>query len=168
MKRLFYFILVMGFLASCTIKTGEDQAQTEDTETPSNQYGEPINTEGAIQASNLQAELGELDSAYFKVAGTITKTCARKGCWMTIDTGNGETMRVTFKDYGFFVPKEGVEGSTAVFEGLAKRKVTSVDMLQHFAEDEGKSEEEIANITEPKEELVFIANGVVIEDEATN
>jgi hypothetical protein len=73
-------------------------------------------------------------------------------------------MRVTFKDYGFFVPKEGMEGKEVVFEGVAKRKVTDVDMLKHFAEDAGKSQEEIDAITEPKVELTFVANGVIIKE----
>jgi hypothetical protein len=37
-----------------------------------------------------------------------------------------------------------------------------VDDLKHFAEDEGKTPEEIAKITEPKEELKFLASGVKI------
>ena len=41
---------------------------------------------------------------------------------------------------------------------------TSVDELKHLAEDAGKSEAEIAKITEPKKEFKFLADGVVIVD----
>ena len=37
-------------------------------------------------------------------------------------------------------------------------------MLKHYAEDAGKSEEEIALITEPIYELGFIADGVIIKN----
>jgi len=70
---------------------------------------------------------------------------------------------VRFKDYGFFVPKEGVEGKEAIMHGYAKMDTISVDMLRHYAEDAGDSEEEIMKITEPSYTLEFIADGVLIE-----
>jgi hypothetical protein len=47
-------------------------------------------------------------------------------------------------------------------DGYAYREVTSVEDLRHFAEDEGKSKEEIEAITEPREELKFMASGVLL------
>jgi hypothetical protein len=76
---------------------------------------------------------------------------------------DGDTLRITFKDYGFFVPKSGMEGKEVVFAGIAKNDVTSVETLQHFAKDGGASEEEIATITEPKSEINFVASGVLIK-----
>ena len=87
-----------------------------------------------------------------------------KGCWMTVKTGETETMRVTFQDYGFFVPKDSVSGRNTIFEGKAFKSVTSVEMLKHYAQDEGKSSDEIKAITEPKEEYTFVATGVLIEE----
>ncbi|MDZ7650620.1 MAG: DUF4920 domain-containing protein [Cytophagales bacterium] len=65
----------------------------------------------------------------------------------------GAVTRVTFKDYGFFVPTTGAEGKEVVFSGIAKRKITDVATLRHFAEDEGKSQAEIDAITDPKKKL---------------
>ena len=50
-------------------------------------------------------------------------------------------------------------------EGWAFREVTSVDELRHYAEDAGKSQEEIEAIQEPKDELKFLASGVFVMDE---
>ena len=72
-------------------------------------------------------------------------------------------MRVTFKDYAFFMPKD-LSGKHVVIDGFAFVEVTSVDDLRHYAEDGGKSKEEIAAITEPKREVAFEAAGVVILD----
>ena len=37
------------------------------------------------------------------VRGQVESVCSKKGCWMTLKSKH-ETVRVTFKDYGFFVP----------------------------------------------------------------
>jgi hypothetical protein len=87
--------------------------------------------------------------------------CQAKGCWMKLDLGNNETMRVTFKDYGFFVPKDA-KGREVVIEGVALKSLTPVDELQHYAKDAGKTAEEIAAITEPVQELSFEAVGVLM------
>ncbi len=71
-------------------------------------------------------------------------------------------MRVTFKDYGFFVPKD-IAGKTVVVEGVAQKKTTPVSELRHYAEDAGKSKAEIAQITDPKNELAFVADGVIVK-----
>ncbi len=78
----------------------------------------------------------------------IVSNCQKSGCWMDLDVGNDEVIKVTFKDYAFFIPLDS-EGKTALVEGFAKRELIPVDILQHYAEDEGKSKEEIDAITEP-------------------
>jgi len=82
---------------------------------------------------------------------------------MTLKTKDQQTIRVTFKGYGFFVPKSGVEGQLAIVRGIGMKKEQSVDKLRHFAEDEGKSAEEIALIVEPLVSYAFVADGVIIE-----
>ena len=107
------------------------------------------------------AQNGEVNNIILE--GEITQTCAKKGCWMDVKVSEQDTLMVRFKDYGFFVPKEGVEGLRTVVKGNAKMDTISVEMLRHYAEDAGDSEEEILNITEPKYVLEFIAEGVLIE-----
>jgi hypothetical protein len=53
-------------------------------------------------------------------------------------------------------------GRKAIMEGRAFREVLSVDMLRHYAEDAGKSKEEIEKIVEPETRLSFEASGVLI------
>ena len=123
------------------------------------EYGQPIDIMNALAIDKV-AEFK--DGEKIQLATTIESTCAMKGCWMEVKDGKGGTMRVTFKDYGFFVPTEGMEGKETVIEGILEKKTYTVDELRHFAEDAGKSAEEVALITEPKEEFSFIAEGVVI------
>ena len=55
-----------------------------------------------------------------------------------------------------------VARSDVVLDGEAQLKETSVKQLQHYAKDAGKSKEEIAKITEPKKEVIFVAKGVLV------
>ena len=81
---------------------------------------------------------------------------------MDVKMPNGGVMKVRFKDYGFFVPTKGLEGRQAVLQGYAVKEKTDVATLRHYAEDAGKSKEEIEKITAPEESLSFEADGVLI------
>ncbi len=123
-------------------------------------YGEVITAEGAMSCEQLLGAMSNTEETQAKVEGVITSVCQMAGCWMKMDCVNGEQVRVTFKDYGFFVPKD-MAGSRVVVEGVAVKKELSVETLRHFAEDEGKSAEEVEAITEPAWEYEFIASGVM-------
>ena len=50
----------------------------------------------------------------------MRKACEKKGCWMELAAdAKGPGVRVTFKDYGFFVPLDSA-GRTAKVEGVVK------------------------------------------------
>ena len=129
-------------------------------------YGDKITADGAISYDELLAKLETTDSLNnVKVTGKIDAVCQAKGCWMNVVSATDksqESMFVKFKDYGFFMPFDA-SGSTAIMEGKAYTEETSVEELRHYAEDEGKSAEEIAAITEPVTELKFMAHGVIIK-----
>ncbi|MXV14385.1 DUF4920 domain-containing protein [Hufsiella ginkgonis] len=124
-------------------------------------YGAEITAKGALPVARLTQKMGKADSLDAKVSGTVVDVCQKKGCFMTLDLGNGETMTVRFKDYGFFVPTD-IQGKTVVVDGFAKQETLSVEDLQHNAKDAKKSEEEIAKITQPKKLVTFEAKGVVV------
>lgn len=126
-------------------------------------FGEEISDQPTHSFNTIYdlAQNGEVNNIVLE--GEITQTCAKKGCWMDVKVSEQDTLMVRFKDYGFFVPKEGVEGLRTVVKGKAKMDTISVEMLRHYAEDAGDSEEEILKIMEPKYVLEFIADGVLIE-----
>ncbi len=125
-------------------------------------HGKKISEDGAVPAPELVAKLGDKPEMPTKVQGTVASVCKVKGCWMEVKTDEGKTMRVTFKDYGFFVPKD-IVGKQVVFEGVAQQTTTSVAELKHYAEDAGKSKAEIAKITQPEKALTFVADGVIVK-----
>lgn len=148
MKKLILTILCLGTFAFSGF------AQSYDA------FGKKIKKNNAQPVSEL-VSLNDTDTKNVKVEGVVESVCQMKGCWMKVKLDNGESMRVTFKDYGFFVPKD-IAGKKVIFEGEASVKTTPVDELQHYAKDAGKSEAEIAKIKEARKELTFVANGVLV------
>jgi hypothetical protein len=91
------------------------------------------------------------------VEGVIAASCTNKGCWMQLATGEGkEGVRVTFKDYGFFIPLDA-KGMKARAEGVTIVKELSKAEVDHL-EGEG------AKIARREDgtaiEVSFVANGV--------
>lgn len=127
-----------------------------------NKFGEEITEEGAISMTELVKKAESSEQIAAKVSGVVESVCQVKGCWMKVKLDDGQTMRVTFKDYGFFVPKD-IAGKTVVIDGTAKVKTTSVIDLKHYAEDAGKSKDEIAKIKKPEKALGFVATGVIVK-----
>lgn len=125
-------------------------------------FGKKINDEDALPALEVNDQLKVNDSLQMKIIGKVTEVCQKKGCWIKMNIGNGETMQVKFKDYGFFVPMDAA-GQTVVIDGVAKKEIMSVANLQHYAEDAGKSKEEINAINKPEEKIVFVAEGVLLK-----
>ncbi|UOQ70730.1 DUF4920 domain-containing protein [Hymenobacter cellulosilyticus] len=156
-------------LASCQSSpaTSETTAeapaqQTGTTAITGKTYGAAISADGARPMSELRQVLGEQDSAQVKLVGTAAEVCQAKGCWLTVTTAEGKAMRVRFKDYAFFVPKD-ISGKTVVINGWAHREVVPVEDLQHYAKDAGKSAKEVAAISQPEEQLNFEADGVLVQ-----
>jgi hypothetical protein len=125
-------------------------------------FGEVITDEGAISVEEMIKSSEGKKKFNCKVTGTVLSVCQKKGCWMELMRPDGGTIRVTFKDYEFFVPKD-ISGKTVVMEGFSWYRETSVEMLRHYAQDAGKSEEEIKKIDKPKKELAFEAKGVIVK-----
>ena len=132
---------------------------------PENQtfYGSVIPTQDALDGAAMRQALADSGRAQVRMEGVVTATCAKKGCWMDVASGE-DTVFVRFLDYGFFVPTEGAEGKRTVVQGEAFYDTLTVPMLKHYAEDAGKSQEDIDAITEPELRLAFTATGVMIED----
>lgn len=167
MKNLLIFnLFLILFLAGCSGNQSENTIETSvHKDLPIGNFGEDINDGGLVSLHQLLSILDDSEEFTGKVKGEIKEVCAMKGCWMTIDLPNGQTMRVTFKDYGFFVPKNS-QGYPVIIEGVATKKITDVATLKHYAEDAGKSQDEIDAITSPKLEYAFEAIGVIIQESA--
>lgn len=93
--------------------------------------------------------------------GTVAEVCKAEGCWIKLATEKGSVL-VKMKDHAFVVPLS-MSGKQVVVRGTGQIKETSVDMLKHYAEDAGKSKEEIDAIKEPKREAIIYAEGIIVQ-----
>lgn len=132
-------------------------------QTPSTgNFGETISAEGAKSVADFVAAMGDQEEMNGKITGTVHEVCQSEGCWYTLQLPSGEDMMIMTKNHSFSLPKD-CAGKTAIAEGRAYWKTTSVDDLKHYAEDAEKTQEEIDAITEPKKEIRFEATGVLIQ-----
>ena len=131
--------------------------------TPGQTYGAAITPDGAVPMSALATALGTRDSAQVKLVGKASAVCQAKGCWMTLPTADGRQMRVRFRDYAFFVPKD-LSGHEVVVSGWAHRSTVPKADLQHYAKDAGKTDKEVAAITQDEQQLTFLADGVLVRE----
>ena len=161
MKYLFYLLIPVLSLTACS--QSSETTEEENTELEGDHYGpKEVKTGDAISVSDmLEAHAKKGKKAKYTFEGTITEVCSKAGCWVNVDDGQGGTFMVRFKDH-FTIPTETEVGTKAIFHGEAFDDEVSVELLQHFAEDAGKSQEEIDAITEPEQSLGFTADGVFL------
>jgi hypothetical protein len=168
MKNLINFCVIALFaFASC--KTGSLEKETAKKEQQEivafDSFGDKITNEAAMTSGEMLAKFNTLkvgDTINVKFASNIKEVCTKKGCWMKLPLNDTEETMVTFKDYGFFMPLDAKD-TEVIVAGKAFVQETSVAELQHYAEDAGKTKEEIAQITVPKKEFAFEANGVLMK-----
>ena len=108
----------------------------------------------------LRAVLKEPDKYLDKpvvIEGTIAEVCQKKGCWMEVQCGGADsTVRVTFLDYGFFVPKDS-HGMLVRAEGRFHAKVWSKEDADHL---EGEGAHLVRQPDGTATEVGFVASGV--------
>ena len=99
--------------------------------------GEKIGAAKAVPVSSLLADASKHDGKELVVEGTVRKACSRKGCWMELATSEQDKapgVRVTFKDYGFFVPLDSA-GSQARVAGKVQLAELSEERAAHYASE---------------------------------
>lgn len=154
MKKLFLIIAVT--LTGITLMAQPPEGPADKGMT----FGVATTEKDAVNASELPSLLDPKEPKEVKVKGMVVEVCKAEGCWLRMETTGG-TMMVRMKNHSFFVPVS-LNGKTIIADGTATVKETSVDMLRHYAEDAGKSKEEINAIKEPKKEIVLQAKGILV------
>ena len=97
--------------------------------------GEKLQGAPELSLAKLLENPAPQDGKVLRVDGTVRKACSRKGCWMELATdAKGPGVRVTFKDYGFFVPLDSA-GAQARVEGVVKVAELSEGTAKHYASE---------------------------------
>ena len=157
MKKLTFFVLILSTLAS--------QAQDEKDKIPATKgmvYGTVSVEKSAIAPDEI---LGKLVDNQFEgqVKGKVIEVCKAEGCWIRLQKADGTGMMVRAKDHSFVMP-ENIVGKTVMIEGNATVKEIPEDLRKHYAEDAGKSKQEIAKIKGAEKDIQFAAKGVKVLD----
>jgi len=161
---LLAFLFVLSFASAQ--ENGNESVAVAKTEISNNSFGKKIDASNAISGALMSEEYAKLsssDTLSAKFSAKVLDVCKAKGCWMRLELNNGEEAMVKFKDYGFFVPKD-ITGREVVVNGNAFVNEMSIEEQKHYAKDGGKSNDEIAKITESKKTYGFLADGVLLNN----
>lgn len=164
-NRILIALIALSFFACKDKEAPKEQVEAVKTEVGYTSVGREIVANDALIASNMVSKYETMqvgDTIQSKMIAKVDEVCQAKGCWMKLDLEDGKQVMVKFKDYGFFMPKD-IAGKEVIINGKAFVNEMPVDEQQHYAEDAGKSAEEIAAITTPKKTYSFEADGVLIK-----
>ena len=156
MKKIFFSAFI---LAALTV-TAQDKEKIQAAKGVV--YGEVSNHDKSIAADDVKGKLVN-DQYEGQIKARVVEVCKAEGCWIKVARKDGSTMMVRAKDHKFLMP-ENIVGKTVLIEGAATVKETTEEMRKHYAEDAGKSKEEIAKIKGSEKDVQFAAKGVKVLD----
>lgn len=123
-----------------------------------NQFGAPVKGTNPVSVDAAIAQMKK-DNKPVLMEAKVDKVCLKKGCWMALKSKTTD-VRVTFKDYGFFVPVSLV-GKTVWVEGQMSEKKLTLAQTKHYVEDEGGDP---SKVTEARTDYQFLATGVLVKN----
>jgi len=156
MKKILFVSLVLGCaLDPPTVKPTPPEAV----------YGEPLSEAAAVDLAKVIDAPQQHDGKTLKVRGRVSEVCQKKGCWMILappaDEQAAPRIRVTFRGYSFFVPKD-LAGNVVLAEGVFRFKTIPREEAQHYADDEAAAGKPARKVTGDEVELSLVASGVQV------
>ena len=165
MRKTYLICLTTSLTAILLIATGSGQA-AEDTKVI--RLSEPVEqtadaeTFGAlldesvpmVALEELASDGGDYVGQPVRVIARVSEVCQKKGCFFIAQEGNS-VMRISFKDYGFFVPTD-ISGKRVILTGEVVAREVTVDDAAHYAEDLGAADSPV----EPGQVYEIVATSV--------
>jgi hypothetical protein len=147
-------LLIGGFILLSFIVKAQDAAVSGAV------YGEVKDKGEVVSIDKLESNLKE-NKYEGKITGKVVEVCQAMGCWVKLQKTDGTTVLVKAKEHAFTMPKD-IVGKNVVVDGEATVKEVTEKMRKHYAEDAGKSKEEVAKIKGSSKEVTVTANGVKV------
>ncbi len=97
-------------------------------------FGAPLGNAPHAELKAVLADPNRFADMPLSVDGYVRRACSKKGCWMELATSKepgAPGCRVTFKDYGFFVPTDSA-GATARLEGTVTLRRVDKGLVSHL------------------------------------
>jgi hypothetical protein len=101
-------------------------------------YGEPLTAQAPVELTALVGSPEAHAGKTVVVEGVVRRACSAKGCWLELASGqdaDAPGFRVTFKDYGFFIPTDSA-GARARVQGVVEVTEVKKSHVEHL-EGEG-------------------------------
>ena len=116
----------------------------------------PSDSGTKVSVDELLANSDQYQGREVLVETRIAKVCQKKGCFFIAQSG-ADSVRITFEDYGFFIPTDS-GGKQVTLAGTFSRKPVTAEQAEHLAEDLGEAPAE--NV--PAFEYSIVATGIRI------
>jgi len=131
-----------------------------------NEYGiVKVDETAAISVAELVTQMDKSkDPQTVTIKSPLSAVCQNAGCWVQVPKPDGKPLMVRFKNH-FTIPPSTPIGTEVYIHGMAYWDTVSVKALRHYAEDAGKSVEEINKITQPEFKLNFEGDGIKLLSE---
>jgi hypothetical protein len=100
-------------------------------------FGQPITASESATLSAVLASAEQYRDRTVIMEGLVRRACSRKGCWMELASSADKASpgcRVTFKDYGFFVPTDSA-GARAKVQGAVLIHKVEPQWVAHMEEE---------------------------------
>jgi len=126
------FVLFTQVAVAEVTRLSEPVEVTDDAEV----FGAPLDADA--RSASLEALLDNPDDyldTSVRVEARISEVCQKEGCFM-IATAGDKAVRISFRDYSFFVPTD-TGGKTVTLTGTLVERVLSEKQAAHFREDAG-------------------------------
>ena len=162
LKSLSIVLVGMVLFSACETEIASKADDTPIAKVTYENVGDNISWDGAIPVVDVLDTPSDYIGKTVKLEGVARKICQKKGCWMTLDAAPHGSIKVTFKDYGFFVPMD-IAGRSVIIEGQVDQSEVSDETREHYEKEEGMSPEEADEVIEAGRNLSIVANGVIIE-----
>ncbi|AGH43873.1 DUF4920 domain-containing protein [Paraglaciecola psychrophila] len=129
LSTLFGFVLTFNVYAE-TLRLSEPVTQDAQSET----FGVKLdNSLPKLSMKNLLTDSSSHLAKPFQVEARIAKVCQKKGCFF-IAQQDQHILRVSFRDYSFFIPTDS-SGKTVMLAGELVQKEVSPEQAAHFKAD---------------------------------
>ena len=116
-----------------------------------NGYGAALELEEATEIASILASPDDYEGKLVQVKGSVEEACTAKGCWMRIQSPDGQVLLVKSSDETVLVPKD-TSGRTVIVEGTV--------VIEHGDEPAESTEE--ASHTCAKAVIRLETKGVVV------
>ncbi|MEO6601657.1 MAG: DUF4920 domain-containing protein [Polyangiaceae bacterium] len=166
-----FTVLLLACAASCQSRTAEPAGSAAPSAAPpvaalsaqaprAQAFGVPIGPGPTLSLADVLARPERFRDQAITVAGHVRSACTRRGCWMEVAESADPQLsgcRVTFKDYGFFVPTDSA-GSTAKVHGTLGVNTLPPERVAHLESEGGQFPHK--NADGSVDELRLVATGV--------